>query len=220
VSSPRAEARAGFSLIEVLASLAIVAALVSAMLPLMRDLLSRWSAGAEQADVADHWMRGVLRLSEDLDQALPAPARTDRPQDADAAFALGPSCLRFMRRSLPGETPGLTLLTYRAARADGSQILVRSAVPLRLNGALAAEEATQSIVLRAVWPMRFKALDASAEPSSKSRDWPRAVALVFETVTGQRQTPEPLVMPIPARSPLSAQSDKDIAKPISRDDGC
>jgi hypothetical protein len=184
----------------------------------MRDVLSRWWAGAERADVADHWMRGVLRLSEDIEEALPAPARVDRPQDL--AFALGPSCLRFARRALPGELLGLTLVTYRVARAAGSHILARSAVPLRLNGAVAGKGAKESIVLRSAWPMRFEALTASAQPSSKLRAWPRAVALVFETVTGQRQIPEPLVMPIPARSPLSAQSDKDVAKAISRDDGC
>lgn len=66
----RSNARAGFSLVEVLASLVVTMLLVLAFTPFAGQMLSTWSRGGEIAKLVDLKSRGIGRLRTDLRHAL------------------------------------------------------------------------------------------------------------------------------------------------------
>jgi type II secretory pathway component PulJ len=65
-----ASARAGFSLVEVLAALVVTTLLILALTPLAGQMLATWARGSEAARAVELKTRGLGRLREDLRQAI------------------------------------------------------------------------------------------------------------------------------------------------------
>jgi hypothetical protein len=66
----RTKSKAGFSLLEVLASLVVTTLLVVALTPLTTQMLATWSRGSEAASLVELQTRGLNALRDDLTYAI------------------------------------------------------------------------------------------------------------------------------------------------------
>ena len=120
----RSEARAGFTLIEVLAALAVTAAFVAVALPFAGRLAARWWVGELAVETADGWMQAVARLGDDLSEAIPLSVpQGDRRM---AAFGAGPDFVQFVRPAL-GQSPpaGIEAVRYEIQPSPAGNALIR-----------------------------------------------------------------------------------------------
>jgi prepilin-type N-terminal cleavage/methylation domain-containing protein len=120
----RSNSRAGFTLIEILAGLFVTGLFVTAVMPLMTQLVSHaWSGEASMAG-ADEWMRADARLSSDFSEAIPVSKGNG---DNSLIFSATPSRVEFVRRSITGDHRRLDLVTIEIeSESQGDSVFRRT----------------------------------------------------------------------------------------------
>jgi prepilin-type N-terminal cleavage/methylation domain-containing protein len=131
----RSDVDAGFTLIEVLAALAVTAALVAVALPFAGRLAARWWVRETTVEAADALMQAIARLSDDLSQAVPLSSRQG---DVDrSVFSAASDYVQFVRPAI-GRTGviGLETVRYEIRGGAGGDALVRKASDFAPDSAL------------------------------------------------------------------------------------
>lgn len=203
---------AGFSLIEVLAALAVTAFVAMTVLPYFGLLLSRWAMGERSVQLQDQWMQATMRLSEDLAEAVPVSLGPTNPQVL--AFQLDSSSLSFVRPGL-GDNNKTTLQTVslRIEQSTNGDALYRAAGEFSPDS-FPTHGGSATALLSGPFHLSFSTIDHDGH---KAVTWPNGPELPVRVVlnaepVGAGTTLVPIVLPIPARfSPAQAlQGDGSI----------
>lgn len=206
-----ADPRAGFTLIEVLAALAVTSALVAVVLPYAGRLATHWWVGEATVEGADGWMQAVSRLGDDLAQALPyGVGGDDRP---DPAFQAGPESIAFVRPALGG-AGGLDAVTYEIRPSAAGSALVRRSRAFDPSTFGRDVGGTSATLLDG--PFRLRLVEV-ARDGTRRRAWspadgmPSAVEL-SAAATGAGSGDHapvpvaPVLMPVVAQAPAAAKA--------------
>lgn len=122
-------AKAGFALIEVLASLVITLLLMVALTPFVRQMLATWSRGGEAAALVEVERRGLGRLRDDVRHAI-AGAGYGRNEDL-AIFRGNEVSLSFPAvLALGSSATGVEYLSYTIENTADGRALVRRSAPM------------------------------------------------------------------------------------------
>ncbi len=202
------DARAGFTLIEVLAALVITTAFVAVVLPYAGRLATHWWVGETTVEAADGWMQGIARMSDDLAEAVPLEVGQGDPKTL--AFRGGADAIRFVRPAL-GQNEGgrdLDVVSYTIRSTAAGQALVRQS--RRFDSAtFDADPAGSATVALIEGPFRFRLVTLDRD-GTRRRGWdapdrmPTAVELSV-VATGRQPVPAgPILMPVVARQPAVA----------------
>lgn len=200
---------AGFSLIEVLAALAITVLLVVTFAPFAGQLVSTWGRGARTAELVDMLTRANDRIERDL--LATVPMTVTRGEVTTMLFRGGPGHVVFA--SATGFGPGrdgleLVSIGIEQDGPDGTA-LVRRRAPLR--DAAQAPSGFRDPVTLIAGPYQFRfafvAADGSRVAEWRDRlDMPARVELTV--VSGDRTLlPAPLSYFIPADYPAACIGD-------------
>lgn len=208
VKSRQIDRCAGFTLVEALAALAVMACLAASVLPFFGRLAARWSYGEQATERQDEWMQAILRLSEDLGGALPLSLGAgEAPR---LAFRASPNSIAFVREALADhggvrlETVWLTIV-----KGDAGDALVRSSRdfdPDRFNAR--HDDAATTAVLAGNFHLRFSLVDGHGQRSSElsePSELPSRVDLRAEPARAGAGSGVPsgvIVLPLAARSSL------------------
>ena len=204
----RADPRAGFTLIEVLAALVVTGALVAVVLPLAGRLAARWGRGEATVEAADGWMQAIGRLGDDLAQAVPYGLGPDG--GAAAAFRAGPDAIAFVRPAL-GDAGGLETVRYEVRASPAGAALVRRS--RRFDPEAFDREVGGATATLLDGPFRLRLVEVSPD-GTRRRDWapsdgmPLAVelsAVPARPGTGTPVPAGPVLLPIAARAPAVAR---------------
>jgi general secretion pathway protein J len=121
--------RAGFSLLEVMAALAITTLLILAFTPLVRQVLATWTRGIEVAGSVELWSRGLRQIRRDLRHAVSwtgygdlSDLLTFRGNETSMSFPVA--------AEMEGKTYGLEMLLITVTRAQNGWSLVRRRAPI------------------------------------------------------------------------------------------
>jgi prepilin-type N-terminal cleavage/methylation domain-containing protein len=197
----------GFSLIEVLAALAVTALVIATVLPYFGLLLSRWSTGERSVQMQDQWMQSTMRLSEDLAEAVPlALGPAEQPA---LAFRLAPFSISFVRPGL-GEI-GKNLLqtvSFKIERSPQGDSLYRTASDFSPDS-FPEHGGSATSLLSGRYHLSFSTFDREGQ---KVETWPDGPELPVRILlnaepiaTSTNIPPAAIVLPIPARfSPRQA----------------
>ncbi len=202
------DARAGFTLIEVLAALVITTAFVAVVLPYAGRLATHWWVGETTVEAADGWMQGIARMSDDLAEAVPLEVGQVGPRTL--AFHGGADTIRFVRPALgqSGRSLDLDVVSYAIRSTAAGQALVRQS--RRLDAAaFDTDPAGSATVTLIEGPFRFRLVTLDRD-GTRRRGWdvpdrmPTAVEL-SAVATGRQPVPAaPILMPVVARQPAVA----------------
>jgi prepilin-type N-terminal cleavage/methylation domain-containing protein len=184
---------AGFTLIEVLAALAVTVALAAATLPAARNLIFRWHAAGDVVDLAERDQRGLERIREDLSETIPVV--TTAANGEVLMFATGPTCLTFIRRSLD-DVIGLTLVDYMISSQKGEFQITRQTRPW--SSTEVAPPNGSLMILRSADRLHFEVTGQVLKPT-RGASIPPAMALVI----GSGAAAPSVSFPIPARWPAN-----------------
>jgi hypothetical protein len=122
-------AKAGFALIEVLASLVITLMLMVVLTPFVRQMLATWSRGGEAAALVEIERRGLGRLRDDARHAI-AGAGYGRNEDL-AIFRGNETSLSFPAMAgLGSSVTGVEYLSYTIENTADGRALVRRSAPM------------------------------------------------------------------------------------------
>ena len=205
----RRRGAAGFTLIEVLAALAVTGAFVAVVLPYAGRLASHWWAGETAVEAADQWMQAVNRMGDDLSQAVPYGLGADGL--GGAAFRAGPDGIAFVRPGL-GDAGGLETVAYEVRSGRDGATLVRRSRRFDPDGFAGGVGGTPSTLVAG--PFRLRLVEVAAD-GSRHRDWspgdgmPAAVELSATADPPGRRAAlpvAPMLMPIAARSPAATRA--------------
>ncbi len=200
----RDDRRAGFTLIEVLAALAITGALVSVALPYATRLVTRWWLGERTVEVADGWMQAITRLDDDLSQALPLSLPGEGK--AITAFRAGTNFVQFVRPAL-GQASGTDLDTvrYEIRPSTVGAMLVRRT--RRFDPVAFVAEPNQgglpTTLIEGSFRFRFFAIGEDHVPRETwpgGADLPVAMGLSAVATSNNQVPPGPILLPIAARA--------------------
>lgn len=203
--SDGADRRAGFTLIEVLAALAVTSAFVAVVLPYAGRLATHWWAGETTVEAADGWMQAVGRMGDDLAQALPYGLGAEGTPDV--AFTAGPDGFGFVRPALGGAR-GLEAVSYEIRRSAAGSALVRRSRPF--DPAAFGRDVGGASAALIDGPFRFRLVEVGRD-GARRRGWspsdgmPAGVELSAET-DDRRRAPvpaAPVFLPIVAQSPAA-----------------
>ena len=192
------EARAGFTLVEVLAALVVTAGFVAVVLPFAGRLATRWWVGEARVEAADGWMQGVARLSDDLSQAVPIMVR--QGDKAVASFDAGPDFVQFVRPALGSAALGLETVRFEVRSSAAGSALVRRAARFRPGDPSAPGSPTT--ILEGPYRFRFRAYGEDLVPRATWDDeaeMPAGVELTVVARGGATAPPGPVLLPIVAR---------------------
>jgi general secretion pathway protein J len=199
----RSDRRAGFTLLEVLAALAITAGFVATVLPYATRLATRWWVGETVVETADGWMQALARMSDDISAAIPYNLAQDgKPV---IAFRSGPDFVLFLRPPLgPPRGTAFEMVSYRLRPTAGGMALIRQsgdADPRQFQRDPAGF-GTATTLLEGPFRLRFAAI---ADDGGRKAAWtpgeamPAAVELRMASEAG---TAAPL---LPARMAIAAR---------------
>lgn len=204
----RADPRAGFTLVEVLAALAVTGALVAVALPLAGRLAARWSRGEATVEAADAWMQAVSRLGDDLAQAVPYGIGPG--EGTGSAFRAEAGSIAFVRPALGG-AGGLEAVRYEIRAAPSGAALVRRSRPF--DPEAFGREVGGAAATLLDGPFRLRLVEVAPD-GTRRRDWapedgmPRAVELSAAPVRAglaAAMPAGPVLLPIAARAPALAR---------------
>lgn len=203
----RADPRAGFTLIEVLAALVVTGAFVAAVLPYAARLSTHWWVGEASVEAADGWMQAVGRMGDDVSQALPYGLPGGPDGAPSAAFQAGPDGIAFVRPAL-GDGVGLDAVSYEIRPSASGTALVRRSRPF--DAAVFGRDVGGTRATLLDGPFRFRIVVVAAD-GTRRRDWapsdgmPAAVEL-SAAPTGTSPVPAaPVLIPIATRAPAVAK---------------
>ena len=197
---------AGFTLIEVLAALAVTAAFIAVVLPYAGRLATRWWVGEAIVEQADAWMQAVGRMEDDLGQALPYGIGAAEPQPA---FSAGSDTIVFVRPALGGGS-GLESVTYEIRPSPAGSALVRRS--RRFDPDTFGRDVGGSAATLLDGPFRFRLVEIGQD-GTRRRGWTPADGMpagveLSAVATGAVAVPAaPVEMPIAARALAAARPD-------------
>jgi prepilin-type N-terminal cleavage/methylation domain-containing protein len=121
--------RSGFSLLEVMVTLAITALLILTFTPLVSQVLASWARGTEVAGTVELWSRGLRQLRRDLRHAV---SWTGYGNLGDLlTFQANETSMSFpVAAEMHGKTYGLEMLLITVTRAQNGWSLVRRRAPV------------------------------------------------------------------------------------------
>ncbi|HKW92678.1 MAG TPA: type II secretion system protein GspJ [Methylomirabilota bacterium] len=190
----------GFTLVELLLALGIVAAVLVILFGGLRVGLGAWQRGEERTTTLDH-ARSVLALLERaLDGASPYRFTPEGRQQAQILFEGAPDRLTFATFSPPFPTPTHAAFTAVSLSGDGGALAVRQQV---LPNWIVPDRFEPALVDAQTRAVRFRYL--GQEPEAWQDEWdmskedglPRAVEITLAGRDGARS----LVVPIRATTP-------------------
>lgn len=200
------DGRAGFSFVEMLAALAITAALVAVVLPFAGRLVERWSSGEQAVQDADAWMQATARLAADLSEAMPLHERTtDRAPRV--MFRMDRRSVVLVRPALAQSAGPLEFTAYVIEPNQvGGDALVRYSAPFEQGRFDTDLRGFGNATTLLSGPFQF-AFRAVNKELVRSEDWsdPGELPLSLELVaspTVHSLMPAVTTLPIAARTPL------------------
>jgi general secretion pathway protein J len=194
----RAEARAGFTLLEALLSLAIAAAILSGIAMVSAQALRNWNHGSGTIAAMEMLTSGLARLGADLSLAL--PVRPPGSENSKILFEGEEGKLMFVAATGFGAgNRGVELLTVEVV-PDGEGIAL-----VRKRGAIASLATLQTdpvVLLRGRATVRFAYRDDTGARttvwSGKSK-LPASVEVEILGASGTPIFPVAMVFPLPSR---------------------
>jgi Tfp pilus assembly protein PilV len=202
----RFNSRAGFTLIEILAGLFVTGLFVTAVMPLMTQLVSHAWSGESSMAGADEWMRADARLSSDFSEAIPVSKGNG---DNSLIFSATPTRVEFVRRSITGDHRRLDLVTIEIESESEGDSVFRRTRPWGSSStdddADEAETSSNIRILATSCNLHFSVPGGLPDEGARIKHLPREIILQAEDCV---RTPDiPLVFPIVARSnPVLAAS--------------
>jgi len=122
---PTSSNRDGFTLVEVLATLAIGSVVIVATAALIRNITLHFDRGVRTVTTTEHLMLAVDRLAADFAAARFVPRATDQGRAAAFSASVGtPATIMFVTSASSGR-PGEDLVTLTVEQSEGSARLVR-----------------------------------------------------------------------------------------------
>jgi general secretion pathway protein J len=194
----RAEARAGFTLLEALLSLAIAAAILSGIAMVSAQVLRNWNHGSSTIAAMEMLTSGLARLGTDLSLAL--PVRPPGSENSKILFEGEERKIMFVAATGFGAgNRGVELLTVEVV-PDGEGIAL-----VRKRGAVASLATLQTdpvVLLRGRATVRFAYRD---DEGVRTTVWagksklPASVEVEILGASGMPIFPVAMVLPLPSR---------------------
>jgi general secretion pathway protein J len=195
---------AGFTLLEVLLALGIVAATLAIVFGGLRVGLAAWQRGEERTAKLDHTRSLAVLLERALDGAFPYRIAPEGEREARILFEGLPDRLTFATLSPPFPTGAPAAFTAVSLSADAAGLALRQQI---LPNPIELDRLRPRLVDRRTSALRFRYL--GREPEAWRDTWdvrteeglPRAVEITLVTRAGPRGVPQMLTVPIRAAAP-------------------
>lgn len=195
---PRAEARAGFTLLEAVVSLAIAAAILSGIAMVAAQALRNWDRGSGTIAAMEMLTSGLARLGTDLSLAL--PVRPPGSENSKILFQGEETKLMFVAATGFGAgNRGVELLTVEVVPDGEGNALVRKRGPI---ASLGTQQTDPVVLIRGRATPRFAYRD---EAGVRTTVWagkstlPASVEVEIIGASGMPIFPVPTVFPLPSR---------------------
>ena len=205
---PRADARAGFALIEMLAALTIAVAILGLLAQFTSQTLRNWNRGEGTIATMEMLNSGLARLKTDL--ALALPMRAPGTDSASVMFAGDAEKLLFVAATGFGAgNRGLELISITVAKEEGGISVVRERGPVTTAPTPLRDPV---IVLRGRIQLRFSYYEDNGQilqTWSNRERLPKAVAVEIFNTAGVSLFPVPVVMRLPANIAAACVSGDD-----------
>ena len=167
--------RAGFTLIEALAALAIAAAGFAVIAQFASTAFGNWHRGRDGAAALDMITAGLAQVGRDFGRALPVPAA--RKPGATMLFRGGPDRIVLVAATgLRQGDGGLEVISIRAVSSGGGRMLVRERGTL--SAGLDASFTDPVALMQGALDFRFAFVDVSGRRSATWVDRPTLPARV------------------------------------------
>ena len=194
---PRADARAGFVLIEVLAALTIGVPILALVAQFTSQSLRNWNRGESTIAVMEMLTTGLGRLKTDLTHAL--PMHTPGSDSSSVMFSGTAGQLLFVAATGFGAGDrGLELISVTVTREEDGIAVVRQRGPVTTGPTPLRDPV---ILLRGRMQFQFAYRDANGQlqPNWSDREaLPQAVVINLANNTGTSIFPVPVEMKLPA----------------------
>jgi general secretion pathway protein J len=195
---------AGFTLIEVLLALGIVAATLAIVFGGLRVGLAAWQRGEERTAKLDHTRSLAVLLERALDGAFPYRIAPEGEREARILFEGLPDRLTFATLSPPFPTGAPAAFTAVSLSADAAGLALRQQI---LPNPIELDRLRPLLVDPRTSALRFRYL--GREPEAWRDTWdvrteeglPRAVEITLVTRAGPRGVPQMLTVPMRAAAP-------------------
>ena len=195
---------AGFTLLEVLLALGIVAATLAIVFGGLRVGLAAWQRGEERTAKLDHTRSLAVLLERALDGAFPYRIAPEGEREARILFEGLPDRLTFATLSPPFPTGAPAAFTAVSLSADAAGLALRQQI---LPNPIELDRLRPLLVDARTSALRFRYL--GREPEAWRDTWdvrteeglPRAVEITLVTRAGPRGVPQMLTVPMRATAP-------------------
>ena len=195
---------AGFTLLEVLLALGIVAATLAIVFGGLRVGLAAWQRGEERTAKLDHTRSLAVLLERALDGAFPYRIAPEGEREARILFEGLPDRLTFATLSPPFPTGAPAAFTAVSLSADAVGLALRQQI---LPNPIELDRLRPLLVDGRTSALRFRYL--GREPEAWRDTWdvrteeglPRAVEITLVTRAGPRGVPQMLTVPMRAAAP-------------------
>ena len=195
---------AGFTLLEVLLALGIVAATLAIVFGGLRVGLAAWQRGEERTAKLDHTRSLAVLLERALDGAFPYRIAPEGEREARSLFEGLPDRLTFATLSPPFPTGAPAAFTAVSLSADAAGLALRQQI---LPNPIELDRLRPLLVDARTSALRFRYL--GREPEAWRDTWdvrteeglPRAVEITLVTRAGPRGVPQMLTVPMRAAAP-------------------
>ncbi len=204
----RADARAGFSMIEMLAALAIAGAMVAVIAEFAGRTMHNWNRGEQTIAVMEMMTRGIGRLSTDLSLALPMG-----PPGGDGAsvFFLGNTGhLQFVAATGFGSgNRGVELLDIATSEDRGDTLLVRRR-GLVTNPPSQFHDPVTLLRGRMQVRLHYRTSDGKLTDTwERKSELPTAVVVEILNSEGAQMFAAPFVLPVATNFPADCLSEPE-----------
>lgn len=201
----RTDRQAGFTLFEVLVTLAITALFVATVLPFASRLVARWSGGERVVQEADAWMRMSIRLSADLAETVPLAMPVTGQQRM--FFRAGRRGVVFVRPARTEGAGALQIVAYMIQSGPAGDTLVAYTTSYSPGLIDVDPQAfgTATAVLAGPFRLAFTVVGADGvrvEEWRNIKELPPRIELSAVPVGPGRVPAAPLVLMIPSANPL------------------
>jgi general secretion pathway protein J len=194
----------GFTLLEVLLALGIVAVLMVIVTGGMRVGLAAWQRGEERTAQLDRARSLVVVLDRALEGAFPYRAAAETETEPRVLFDGQPDRIVFATLAPPLQVGAPTAFSAVMLAADATGLTMRQQ---SLPNELALERLAPILVDRQTTAVRFRYL--GQEPDAWQESWdmrkqealPRAVEITLRGGAGLRRTAQTLTVPIRTTTP-------------------
>jgi general secretion pathway protein J len=201
---PLPKGERGFTLIEVLLALAIVAATLAIVFGGLRLGLAAWQRGEERTATLDHTRSLAVLLERALEGTFPYRMAPDGEQEARVLFDGLPDRLAFVTLSPPFPTGAPAAFTAVSLSADAAGLTLRQQI---LPNSLELDRLSPVLVDARTGGLRFRYL--GREPEAWRDTWdvrteeglPHAVEIILIARAGRSGAPQTLTIPIRTSAP-------------------